>query len=366
MAVPGSAATVPPSAPGGRWVLWGLVLAAVAPRAVVAWNLTGVCRDAHFYQALAARLREGDLDHGFAYTGLNLFTLLCAGLGAAAQSLGADPLRACVWWGVVAAGLTVVPLHDWLRRQFGAAVAVGGCAAFACHPTLIEVGVEPIREGTFWLLFATALACLHRAAAPGLRTAPDGGRALERAAAPSWFLPGGLAAAAAVLTRSEGWLLILPLLAWAALGVRRRSGGRFATTRFRLTAGAACGLAVGPVALWAANVTALHDHDRWEWGRPALLVEGAAWAGEAAGLELEPAPDSPAPSVSSPTAATAARGPAAPSPEPRAVAADSNTTKTTGSEPAAGAGAVPAAALPGPDSAADFATVGCGGRRPNG
>ena len=278
--------TPPPAPAGGRRLLCGLALAALAPRAAVAWNLTGVCRDAHFYQALAARLREGDLDHGFAYTGLNLFTLLCAGLGAAAESAGVDPLRACVWWGVVCGALTVVPLHDWLRRQFGSAVAVGGCAAFAFHPTVVEVGVEPIREGTFWLLFATALACLHRATAPGVRVGPDGERAPERPAAPVWFLPGGLAAAAATLTRTEGWLLVLPLLGWCGLAVWRRRGARYSSTRLRLAVGAACGLAVGPAALWAVNVTALHAHDSWEWGRPALLADGAGWAGEAAGLDL--------------------------------------------------------------------------------
>ena len=297
------------------WVLIGLIALTVAPRAFAAATLGGVCRDAHFYQSLAAHLRAGDLDHGFAYTGLNLFVALAAGLGALAERVGVSSMAAAGAWGVVAAGLTVIPLHDWLRRQFGPRVAVGGCAAFAMHPTLIEVGVEPIREGTFWLCFLAALACLHRAAAP---TDPaDAGGAGEPAGAPVgprpvWFLPAGLAGAAAALTRSEGWLLVAPLVGWTALALVRRRGGRWGSVRVRVVAGAVAAALLGPALLTALNLTALHDHARWEWGRPALLAEGAAWAGEAAGLDLAAtAPDDDAPAAAPPVKAKAAAVPPA-------------------------------------------------------
>ena len=306
--------------------LCGLVALAFVPRALVAANLGGVCRDAHFYQSLAAHLRAGDFEHGFAYTGLNLFTALAAAIGAGAERVGWDPLRACVGWGVVAGGLTVVPLFDWLRRQFGARVAVGGCAAFAVHPTLIEVGVEPIREGTFWLAFLAALACLHRAAAP-TTVGPAGdepgaqgwdeGETPDRPPIPGpvWYLPAGLAAAAAVLTRSEGWLLVAPLVGWTALSLARHRAGRFASVRLRLAVGAGCAALLGPAVLAGVNVTALHAHDRWEWGRPALLADGAAWAGEAAGLN-DDAPDPAAEPAAGPTGAPAAAPAAAPATPP--------------------------------------------------
>ena len=273
-AAPAAVAAVP------RWVLPGLVALTVVPRAALAVRLGGVCRDAHFYQVLGSRLRNGDLDGAFAYAGLNLFTLICAATGAAGEWLGVSPIAAALAWGVVAAGLTAVPLFDWVRRQFGAAAAVAAGAAFAVHPTLIEVGVEPIRDGTFWLCLVTALAALHRAADPDGADASPLSSPFSPRRRLGWFLAGGLAAAAAALTRTEGWLLLAPLVGWTALAAWRRPADRAG-----LLGGAAAALAVGPAALLAVNLTVLHGHPRWEWGRVGLLAEAAGWAAEAVGFE---------------------------------------------------------------------------------
>ncbi len=133
-----------------------LVLLAIAPRAGLAARLEAVCRDAHFYQMLSGRMRSGDVAGAFEQLGLNLYVGLTALLGSFGEALGMGPVSVALAWGVVAGGLTVVPLFDWLKRQFGPGVAVAGTAAFAVHPTFIEIGVEPIRDGTFWLLACCA------------------------------------------------------------------------------------------------------------------------------------------------------------------------------------------------------------------
>ena len=291
---PGAAGTgTPPHAGASAWLTaWWVVPALVAltvlPRAILALRLEAVCRDAHFYQMLAGRLRGGDVGGGLEFVGLNLYVGLAALLGALGDAAGLGAINALLIWGVLAAGLTVVPLYDWVRRQFGAAAAVAATVAFAVHPSFIEIGVEPIRDGTFWLLVAAALAALHRAADPTVHPAAD--PAVHPAAGPAadepdrdgsataagrlrWFALFGLAATAAVLTRSEGWMLLAPLVGWTALAAWRRPGQR----RTAL-AGAALALAVGPVALIAVNLTLLHGHDEWEWGRLSVMKSIARWS----------------------------------------------------------------------------------------
>ena len=258
------------------WIVPALVVLTVAPRAILAFRLEAVCRDAHFYQMLAGRLRAGDVGGGLEFVGLNLYVGLAALLGALGDAVGLGAINALLIWGVLAAGLTVVPLYDWVRRQFGAAAAAAAAAAFAVHPSFIEIGVEPIRDGTFWLLTAAALAALHRAADPTVAPADEETFPPEPATASGrlrWFALFGLAATAAVLTRSEGWMLLAPLVGWTALAAWRRPGQR----RTALL-GAALALAVGPLALTAVNLILLHGHPEWEWGRLSVMKSIARWS----------------------------------------------------------------------------------------
>ncbi len=87
-----------------------------------------------------------------------------------------------------------------------------------------------------------------------------------------WFLLAGVATTAAVLTRTEGWLLFVPLASWTALAATRRP-----TDRKALLGGAAASLATLPAILIAVNLTLLHDHPTWEWGRLNVLKSMAEW-----------------------------------------------------------------------------------------
>ena len=262
----------------GRWIVPALALLAIAPRAGLAFRLDSVCRDAYFYQMLSAKLRDGDVTGGLDKMGLNLYIGLLALLGNLGELIGVGPIAMGMAWGVLAGGLTVFPLYDWLKNQFGRGVAIAGCGAFAVHPTFIEFGVEPIRDGTFWLLAAGALACGYRATRP--RSDADDAASPTEPVPPAdtapprlrWFVLAGLATTAAFLTRTEGWLLFVPILLWTALALWRRP-----TRRRRLLGGAAAALAVGPAAILMVNLTLLHDHPRWEWGRLSVLQTVGEW-----------------------------------------------------------------------------------------
>jgi len=271
---------------GGRrwspawWVVPALVLLTIAPRVVLAGRLDAVCRDAHFYQMLAGKMRAGDLEGGFHRMGLNLYVGLLAVLGELGEAVGVGAINAALMWGVVAAGLTVVPLFDWVTRQFGPRTAVGAAAAFAVHPTFIEIGVEPIRDGTFWLLIACTLAAAHRAADPSREpgSRPFGTGSFRA----QWFLLAGLAATAAVVTRVEGWLLLAPVAGWIALAAWRRPA-----ERSRLACGGIATLAAGPLVLLLVNVTLLQGHPTWEWGRFSVIESVSEWAWEQVAGEPE-------------------------------------------------------------------------------
>ncbi|QDT14842.1 glycosyltransferase family 39 protein [Alienimonas californiensis] len=265
-----------PAEPDGRfWIRWAvpaLALVAVATRGTLALRLEAVCRDAHFYGMLADRLRVGDVDGAMQGVELNLYVGLLALLRAAGEALGVGATNASLAWGVLVAGLTVPPLFDWLKRQFGFGVAVAGVAIFAVHPAFTETGVEPIRDGTFWLLTACTLAACFRAAEPQ-RDPPADGRPTPLRW--GWFLLAGLAATAATLTRTEGWLLFAPLLGWSALAAWRRPADRRT-----LLGGVAAALATVPAMLLVVNLTLLHGHSRWEWGRLGVLRSMVRWGRE--------------------------------------------------------------------------------------
>ena len=83
--------------------------------------------------------------------------------------------------------------------MFDDRLAVIACLIYALHGKLIGISPLIIRDSTFWLLLVLALYYLWRAVGE-LRFA--------------FFAAAGLAITLAVHTRTEGWLLLIPLLGW--------------------------------------------------------------------------------------------------------------------------------------------------------
>jgi len=248
---------------GRRDVLWLAALLALSllPRALVAFQLGPVCDDGYFYLAVSEAYERGDFDTALWYLNINIYPVLIAGF----DWLGADPIVAAKTWGVAVATLTILPLFGWLRRLLDRRVALAACGLYAIHPEFIEVSPEPIRDATFWLLAATSLYLLWRAAA-------------ERRA---WqFVAAGLAVAAAAHTRSEGWLLMLPAIGWPLVRWREAR-----SDRFRMSLGTATVFAMTPLFVLLFNITVLRHHDKWELGKLEHFRLAGHWIVGSAGVE---------------------------------------------------------------------------------
>lgn len=252
----------PPARSDWTW-LAGLLLLALIPRAAVAFRLGPVCDDGYFYLAVADAYAREDYSGALHYLNINVYPVLLVAL----DWLGLDRVSTAKCWGVLAGTLVVLPLFGWLRRMMDRRVAVAACAIYSLHTEFIELSPEPIRDPTFWLFCVTGFYFAWRAAT-------------ERAL---WLFAGaGIAIALAGHTRTEGWLVLLPAAAWPIARWRDAAG-----RRLRVVLGMAVCLAMTPAFIAAFNLTALADHDRWEWGR---LEHLRSLAGEA---PLPPAATAP-------------------------------------------------------------------------
>lgn len=270
-----------------------LLLACFLPRAVAAWHWDVLWGDSLHYVNASIALEQGDFKKGFAEFGLNIYPLMLIPL----RRLGIDWQIAGKWFSVLAATFAVVPIWAWLRRMFDDRTATLACLVYALHGKLIAISPLIIRDQTFWFLLATTLYLLWRAACE---------------ARVAWYLAAGAALTLAIYTRTEGWLLLVPLLGWTAgrwFGLvgrtsvpanderrmsndeagqhskfdtrnstfdifsgtgseahRTNSGARraCAATRLRLACGALICLAVLPASLAAVNATWLRQQPRWE------------------------------------------------------------------------------------------------------
>jgi len=231
-----------------------LVALTVLPRLATLARPAPPVRDAFYYAAVAQEIVDGELNRAFSYLNLNVFpALLAAGLAC-----GIDPIVGGTAISVVAAILTPLPLFAWVRRMYDDRVAAAACLLFAIHPRLIRVATEPLRESLFFLLFACGLLLFWRASVElKLRH----------------FLLAGLAMTLTIHTRSEGWLLVVAAVGWAA--------GRWWVDRAalkKLVTGLCASFAVLPAMLLLVNVTLLAGHDRWEAGRLAPLELVFGWS----------------------------------------------------------------------------------------
>jgi hypothetical protein len=239
--------------------------ACLIPRAVAAWNWNVLWGDSLHYRYASICLEQGDFQQGFAEFGLNAYPLILIPL----RHLGVDWEVAGKYFGVMAASLTVLPLWGWLRRMFDDRLAVIACCIYALHGKLIAISPLIIRDSTFWFLLVLTIYFLWRAVAE-LRIA--------------FFLAAGLAMTLTVHTRTEGWLLLIPLLGWAA---RRWS----APHRLRLAMGTLLCLAVIPATVAVVNFTWLRENPRWEFFRVTHLDAAVDWWNSVTGMHL-PAPQS--------------------------------------------------------------------------
>jgi hypothetical protein len=154
------------------------------------------------------------------------------------------------------AGLVVLPLYGWLRRQFDQRVALAGCFLYAVHSELIRWSPEVMRDQTFWFLFVLSLYLLWRAVTE-VRL---------------WlFIAAGLTIPLAAAVRFEGLLLVVPLGLWSCW--RWRALGQ---SRTRLAVGALCCAGAGPALaalVWLAWLPGCSAAD-WFRARPLVLARG--------------------------------------------------------------------------------------------
>jgi len=242
-------------------VLILLVLICLVPRAVAAWRWDVLWGDSLHYLQASVALERGDFDAGFAEFGLNTYPLILIPL----RHLGIDWQIAGKWFGVLVASFTVLPLWGWLRRMFDDRLAMIACLVYALHGKLIAISPLIIRDSTFWFLLTLTLYYTWRAV----------GEVRIRL-----FFAAGVALTLAVFTRTEGWLLLIPLLGWAAC--------RWPTAekRLRMVLGVLLCVAVIPAAVTVVNGTWLREHPRWEFVRTAHLHVAVDWWNSSTGLNL--------------------------------------------------------------------------------
>lgn len=260
-----------------RWFVPALLLlASFLPRAWDATHRSQVWTDSvTFYEASLA-LERGDYNTAFHGLGLNLYPVILWGLRAA----GLDWEVAATWWSVALGTLAVLPLFGWVRRQFDDTVAITACLLYAVQGKLVAVSTLAIRDATFWFTFLLTVYWAWRAIVE-IRW--------------RYFLLAGVALTLSVHLRTEGWLLMVLIVLWAAFrapAVRPQWK--------KLAAGTVCCLAIVPLSVTAVNLTLLRSAPQWGF----LRKEHVAMARQSLLHEHAP-PDSN--STSTPAARTEAR-----------------------------------------------------------
>jgi hypothetical protein len=251
-------------------LLLGLLILCLAPRAIMAWKIGGICPDAALYIRQAESLEQGDLHGALDAMRLNLFPVILMLLHRA----GLPWEAAGAWWGVVISSCTVLPLFGWVRRQFDDRVALAACFLYAVHPALIRWSPEVIRDPTFWFLFTLSLYLLWRAVTE-LRWPPA--------------VAAGAAMALASMTRIEGALLLAPLALWSL-------GRGWARPEFRgrlVVSGILC-VGVYPLLLGLIAAAWFDNQAPWQLVRTDPLETAREWAQGDRALPAGPAVESPA------------------------------------------------------------------------
>jgi len=230
---------------------------------------------------VSRELEAGDYNKAFRYLNLNVYPVILLTI----RHLGLDAVRGAIGWDVLAASLAVLPLYGLARRMFGRRIGILTGILYAVHPRLIVYSCYVLREPTQWVLFLLTLYFIWRAVTE----------------VRAWlFVAAGCVLALAVHTRSEAWLLLVPLIGWTGWRWRKDVG-----QRWRLLAGTAVCLAIIPASIVLVNVTLLQGHSRWEWGCARHVKEACRWASSRAPSATEAADKPVGPS----SAAAKADGP---------------------------------------------------------
>jgi len=178
------------------FVLAGLFALCLVPRMIMAWRMPGICPDAVLYIRLGKAIEVGQFQEALGQIRFNIYPFILSYL----HQLGLSWETAGMAWGVVISSCTVLPLFGWIHRAFNRQVAIAACILYAIHSGLIRWSVEILRDSTFWFLLVLSLYLLWRAVTE-LRWV--------------WYLAAGTAIALACLTRFEGLVLFVPLVAWS-------------------------------------------------------------------------------------------------------------------------------------------------------
>jgi hypothetical protein len=239
--------------PARTWWLVGLLLLCLTARLLMIPRLGSVCPDGVFYIHLAEALEAGRYHEGFQGMNLNIYPLVLAGL----HRLGIDWVAAGMMWGITLSTLAVLPLFGWVRRQFNDALALTAGIIYAAHPVFIQWAGELIRDPTFWFFFILTLYLFWRAATE-VRWC--------------WFIGAGLSLCLAVLTRFEGFLLLIPVVLWAFW---RWRGLIHRADRRRLAGGTLLTVSIFPLLILAVNLVWLQRSHTWLFSRmePLGLVQ---------------------------------------------------------------------------------------------
>ncbi|MBN2579500.1 MAG: glycosyltransferase family 39 protein [Pirellulales bacterium] len=236
------------------WI-FGLLLLCLIPRLQMIPRLGSICPDGVLYIRLAQALDEGRFQEGFREMKLNLYPLVLAGL----HRLGLDWTVAGTLWGTAIATLTVLPLYGWIRRQYDETTALLAGILYAVHPVFIQWSVELIRDPTFWFFFALTLYLFWRAVTE-VRW--------------RWYSAAGLSLTLAVLTRFEGFILLIPVVLWAFWRWRAL---KQPAARRRLVGGTLVTVLAFPLLILVVNLIWLQRYDNWLFSRVAPLVLVQEW-----------------------------------------------------------------------------------------
>ncbi|MEN6405619.1 MAG: glycosyltransferase family 39 protein [Thermoguttaceae bacterium] len=240
--------------PSSRWVLVGLLLACLVPRAWMAMRIPSVCPDGVLYVRLAQAIDHGDFQAVFRDDmRLNVYPFILAAM----HRLGFDWQTGGALWGVLISSLVALPLWGWIRRQFDHRVALAACLLYAVHPKAVEWSPELMRDPTFWFFFTLSLYVLWRAATE-LRNV--------------WFLAAGAAITLATMTRVEGLFLLVPFVLWTFWRCLALPTGRG-----RLLGGALACVVIFPLLLAVADIAWTSSHAGSTMIRVAPLSRAQEW-----------------------------------------------------------------------------------------
>jgi hypothetical protein len=240
--------------PPRRLLLASLFLICLVPRAWIAHQYDVLWADSVHYLEVTQALEKGDFAVAFKSLSLNTYPVILMWL----RRTGLDWTVVGTWWSLLMGSLAVLPLFGWFRRMFDDRVATVACLLYAIHPKLVGYCPLVIRDPTYWLLFSLSLYLMWRAMAE-LRF---------------WLFPAaGLVMTLAAYTRSEGWLLLVPLVLWSLIRWTAIPG-----RRARLVLGTVVCMAMIPASVALVNVTWLHGYSHWEWGRGNVFKMVWSWA----------------------------------------------------------------------------------------